>query len=64
MVLSESGPSEPVTAQIGISVLMIFSEGGFEEDFEEFAEAEGILLAGPDEIHGNSPMPRPDGASP
>ncbi len=43
-------------------LLMIFSEGGFEEDFEEFAEAEGILLAGPDEIHGNSPMPRPDGA--
>lgn len=40
-------------------LLMIISEGGFEEDFEEFARAEGILLAGPEEIHGNRPMPRP-----
>ncbi len=40
-------------------LLMIISEGGFEEDFEEFARAEGVLLAGPEEIRGNRPMPRP-----
>ena len=40
-------------------LLIIISEGGFEEDFEEFASAEGILLAGSEEIRGNRPMPRP-----
>lgn len=37
--------------------LMMISESGFEEEFEEFARSVGVVLIGPQELYGHRPFP-------
>lgn len=37
--------------------LMLISESGFEEGFREFAESTGVMLVGPEHLHGHQPFP-------
>lgn len=37
--------------------VMMISEGGFDEDFEEYARSTDVMLIGPDELYGRRPLP-------
>ena len=41
----------------GGQILMLISEAGFEEDFEEWAGDAGVMLVGPEELYGRRPFP-------
>lgn len=47
---------EPFTSHCN-PCLMIISESGFEEEFEEYARSTGVLLVGPEELYGHRPFP-------